>query len=94
MSGERRHPSDGRTPLVSRLLIAPVRLYKRFLSPMLPQACRYTPTCSVYMVGAIEVHGPLKGLWLGSRRLCRCHPWGGHGWDPVPPKDLPNGNRG
>ncbi len=80
--------------LLSRLLIAPVRLYKRFISPMLPPACRYTPTCSAYMVEAIEVHGPVRGLWLGSRRICRCHPWGGHGWDPVPPKDLPNGKSG
>lgn len=93
-------PTDDRTTarLLTRLLIAPVRFYKRFISPMLPQACRYTPTCSVYMVEAIEVHGPLRGTWLGTRRLCRCHPWGGQGWDPVPapqpPKDLPNGKSG
>lgn len=77
----------------SRLLIVPVRIYKRWLSPLLPAACRYTPTCSSYMIEALEVHGPLRGLWLGGRRICRCHPWGGHGWDPVPgtgaePKEL------
>ncbi|MEK7415318.1 MAG: membrane protein insertion efficiency factor YidD [Planctomycetota bacterium] len=71
--------------MIARLMTAVLRGYKRFVSPLLPQACRYEPTCSVYMREAIEVHGPVKGVWLGSRRLCRCHPWGGHGWDPVPP---------
>ncbi len=71
--------------MIARLLIAMVRFYKRWISPALPQACRYTPTCSVYMIEAIETHGPLHGTWLGARRICRCHPWGGHGWDPVPP---------
>jgi putative membrane protein insertion efficiency factor len=87
-------PAARAQPFASRLLIAPIRLYKRFISPMLPPACRYTPTCSAYMVEAIEAHGPVRGLWLGTRRICRCHPWGGHGWDPVPPKDLPNGKSG
>jgi len=75
---------------LARLLILPVRGYQRFLSPLLPPSCRYTPTCSQYMVEALAVHGPVKGLWLGTRRICRCQPWGGSGWDPVPPKTLPN----
>jgi putative membrane protein insertion efficiency factor len=72
------------------VLIAPIRFYRRFLSPLLPAACRYQPTCSAYMMQAIEIHGPLKGLWLGTKRLLRCHPitWlgGSSGFDPVPPR--------
>ena len=69
---------------------APVRAYKYLLSPMLPNACRFEPTCSRYTIVAIETHGALKGMWLGLRRILRCHPitWlgGGSGYDPVPPK--------
>ena len=72
--------------MIARLLVIPIRAYKRWLSPLLPQACRYLPTCSVYAVEALETHGAVKGSWLAARRLCRCHPWGGHGYDPVPPK--------
>lgn len=82
-----------RPSLASLLLIAPVRGYKLWISPLLPAACRYTPTCSAYMIEAIEAHGALRGVWLGSRRICRCHPWGGHGWDPVPAKPLPSEKR-
>ena len=70
--------------LLKRLLILPVRVYQATLSRMLPPMCRYQPTCSHYMVEAIERHGPARGLWLGTKRLCRCHPWGGQGYDPVP----------
>ncbi|MGH6872310.1 MAG: membrane protein insertion efficiency factor YidD [Rhizomicrobium sp.] len=76
--------------LAARALIAPIRAYKRFLSPILPPACRFTPTCSAYAIEAIQVHGPLKGMGLAARRLLRCHPiaWlgGSSGFDPVPPK--------
>ncbi len=51
---------------------------------MLPPSCRYTPTCSEYAIEAIKKHGPFKGLWLATKRILRCHPWGGHGYDPVP----------
>ena len=68
----------------SRLLIAPIRFYQRAISPLLPPACRFTPTCSQYAVEAIQKYGPLKGLYLAVRRLLRCHPWGGSGYDPVP----------
>lgn len=70
--------------LPSRLLIAPIRLYQRFLSPLLPPSCRFTPTCSHYAVEALARHGPLKGGWLALRRIGRCHPWGPTGYDPVP----------
>lgn len=66
------------------LLILPVKIYQWTLSPLLPNSCRYTPTCSVYMVEAVKKYGPLKGGWLGLKRIARCNPWGGHGHDPVP----------
>ena len=72
--------------MIARFFLALLRGYKRWISPLLPQACRYTPTCSIYMADAIREHGPARGVWLGTRRLCRCHPWGGHGYDPVPPR--------
>lgn len=71
-----------------RILIAPlvglVRLYQLAISPYTPASCRYTPTCSEYALQALRKYGPLKGGWLALRRLARCHPWGGHGYDPVP----------
>lgn len=66
------------------LLIGLVRIYQGVLSPYLPNSCRYTPTCSLYMIQAIQKHGAIKGTWLGLKRFSRCHPWGGHGHDPVP----------
>ncbi|MBQ9558653.1 MAG: membrane protein insertion efficiency factor YidD [Bacteroidaceae bacterium] len=68
----------------SLLLIAPIRFYQRFISPLTPPSCRYTPTCSQYAVEAIRKHGPIRGLYLAVRRILRCHPWGGSGYDPVP----------
>ncbi len=67
-----------------KLLILPIRFYQRFISPLTPPACRYTPTCSQYAVEAIRRHGPVRGLWLAIKRIRRCHPWGGSGYDPVP----------
>lgn len=69
---------------VARLLILPIRFYQLCISPLTPPSCRFTPTCSQYAVEALRRHGPVKGLWLAIRRLLRCHPWGGHGYDPVP----------
>ena len=66
------------------LALVPLRFYKRFLSPLLPPMCRFEPTCSIYMMQAIEKRGTLRGVWLGMRRLARCHPFNPGGWDPVP----------
>ncbi|HEX6979854.1 MAG TPA: membrane protein insertion efficiency factor YidD [Alphaproteobacteria bacterium] len=72
---------------VSWLFIAAIRLYQWFIAPLLGPACRFMPSCSEYAREAIEIHGPLAGTWLAVRRLLRCHPWGGEGWDPVPPAE-------
>jgi len=65
------------------LMVALLRIYKRWVSPCLPSACRYQPTCSEYMMEAIEKHGVARGVWMGTRRLLRCHPFHDGGFDPV-----------
>jgi len=66
------------------LLCVPIIFYQKFISPFTPPSCRFTPTCSEYAKQALRKHGPVKGLILAIRRLQRCHPWGGSGYDPVP----------
>ncbi|MBQ4023116.1 MAG: membrane protein insertion efficiency factor YidD [Prevotella sp.] len=66
------------------LLLVPIWIYQKAISPYTPPSCRFTPTCSEYARQALLKHGPLKGLWLAVRRILRCHPWGGSGYDPVP----------
>lgn len=66
------------------LLLLPIYFYKSVISPITPPSCRYTPSCSTYAVEALKKHGPFKGLYLAIRRILRCHPWGGKGYDPVP----------
>ena len=70
--------------LLVAILVAPIRFYQRFISPLTPPSCRFTPTCSQYALEALRKHGPLRGLYLAVRRILRCHPWGGSGYDPVP----------
>lgn len=65
------------------VLIAALRGYKLFISPFLPSACRYYPTCSEYMLEAIKKHGTVRGVWMGLKRLGRCHPFHAGGYDPV-----------
>jgi len=71
--------------ILRRILTAPLRFYRRFLSPLKPPMCRFTPTCSQYAVEAIETHGVLKGTLLATWRVLRCNPFGKCGCDPVPP---------
>lgn len=70
--------------IFSKLIIGLVRFYQLAISPWIGSRCRYQPTCSHYMIDAVNEWGPLKGFWLGIKRIGRCHPWGGHGFDPVP----------
>lgn len=70
--------------MLTKFLIGVVRFYQAAISPWLPPSCRYTPTCSAYAIDALRSHGAGRGSWLALRRIGRCHPWGGHGFDPVP----------
>ena len=69
---------------MKRAVLAGIGLYQRALSPFLPSACRYTPSCSRYSHQAVEKYGAMKGVWIGMKHLVRCHPFGGKGYDPVP----------
>jgi uncharacterized protein len=70
------------------MVIAALHGYKRWISPMLPNACRYVPTCSEYAIHAVERHGVLRGVAMGAWRVLRCNPLGGYGYDPVRDKSL------
>lgn len=72
--------------MLERVVIGLVKGYQKFLSPLLPSVCRYQPSCSQYMIEAIQTYGVCKGVFLGIKRILRCHPWGGSGYDPVVPK--------
>jgi putative membrane protein insertion efficiency factor len=72
-----------------RLAVAPLRVYQRFVSPLLPPSCRFYPSCSAYAIEALQRHGPLLGSWLTVRRLLRCAPWHPGGYDPVPAEPTP-----
>jgi putative membrane protein insertion efficiency factor len=70
--------------IISRLLIVPIRTWQLTISRILPPTCRFSPSCSAYTIEALQRHGPVRGLWLGVKRIGRCHPWGSSGYDPVP----------
>ncbi len=80
--------------LVNKILAFPflalIKIYQWGISPYLGSNCRHTPTCSEYTTEAIKLHGPLKGGWLGLKRISKCHPWGTSGYDPVPKKNTNN----
>ncbi len=66
------------------ILLIPVHFYRYIISPLKPASCRHIPTCSQYALDALKMHGPFQGLKLATKRVFRCHPWGTHGYDPVP----------
>ena len=78
---------------LGRAMVGLIRVYQLGISPLLGPRCRFYPSCSRYAVEAIETHGPFKGVWLGVRRLLRCHPWNPGGLDPVPPRRAPRAHR-
>ena len=73
---------------MKKIALALIRFYQKVISPHLPNNCRYQPTCSQYTYEAIAVHGVFKGIWMGSRRIMRCHPFHEGGYDPVPARDM------
>jgi len=72
--------------IFTKILLVPLWIYRNLISPFTPSSCRHIPTCSAYAVEALQKRGPIIGLWLTLKRLARCHPWGTHGYDPVPEK--------
>ncbi|MDA0822381.1 MAG: membrane protein insertion efficiency factor YidD [Proteobacteria bacterium] len=74
----------------SQGIIGLAMFYRYAISPLLPPRCRHLPTCSAYLIEAVQIHGPLHGAWLGLKRIGRCNPWGTGGFDPVPPATQPN----
>ncbi len=79
-----KNPIQNLKGILSYPLIFLVRFYQICISPLKPATCRFTPTCSAYAIEALRKHGPIKGLYLTVKRILRCHPWGGSGYDPVP----------
>ncbi len=73
--------------MLKKTMILLIRFYQKCISPLMPNVCRYRPTCSQYFIEALQIHGVVKGSYLGIRRILRCHPWGGSGFDPVPSKE-------
>ncbi len=91
---ETRSAAPQRLNLAQRLVLLPLAFYRRFLSPLKPvPSCRFHPTCSSYAVEAVRQHGALRGMWLATARVLRCHPWHPGGFDPVPPtrRSVPPG---
>lgn len=77
--------ASSRPAPLARVLVVPLQMYRRYISPLVPPSCRFSPTCSAYAIEALTRHGVLRGSWLTLRRLLRCAPWHPGGRDPVPP---------
>ncbi|MAS51725.1 MAG: membrane protein insertion efficiency factor YidD [Flavobacteriales bacterium] len=73
--------------IVAKLFIFSIKIYQGLISPWFPSSCRHQPTCSSYTIQAIKIWGPFRGIWLGIKRLSKCHPMGTSGYDPVPEKE-------
>lgn len=86
MSGRGAGGLQAPSGIAARMCIGAVRVYQASLSRVVGGQCRFEPSCSHYSIGAFRTHGALRGAWLTIRRLARCHPWGGQGHDPVPPR--------
>lgn len=84
MSKIKYNPLMALSKAIAFIPIVVVKFYQIVISPFFPSSCRFTPTCSAYSIEALKKYGFVKGLWLTIKRLLRCHPWGGHGFDPVP----------
>jgi putative membrane protein insertion efficiency factor len=85
----RQFPGRMMSLVMSKVLLGAIRVYQLTLAYFSVGACRYEPSCSAYAAEAVRRHGPFKGSWLAAHRLCRCAPWGGSGFDPVPPAPAP-----
>lgn len=81
---------DAKLSNFAKVIALPIRFYRIGISPLMPSRCRHIPTCSEYALEALAIHGPISGLWLSIKRIGRCHPWGTHGYDPVPETKFPN----
>ncbi len=89
----RNHIAQGVRRSCGLAMLVLIRLYQYMLSPVLGANCRYGPTCSAYAYDAVRIHGPIRGGWLAFKRISRCHPWGGAGFDPVPEVNETKANR-
>lgn len=82
-----KHPAQTLIHALVHMLVGVIHIYRYAFSSIMPGHCRYTPTCSAYAIQALKAHGILQGSWLAVKRICRCHPWGACGHDPVPGMD-------
>ncbi len=76
--------------ILKKIILNLIKIYQKLISPILGKNCRFIPTCSVYTYKAIEIHGVIKGIYLGVKRILKCHPFNEGGYDPVPPKKIKN----
>ena len=85
--------ADGFRWVLVQIVLFPVYFYRAAISPLTHSSCRHIPTCSQYAIDAVKIHGPFKGFLMTTNRILHCHPWGTHGYDPVPPRKTREGRR-